>query len=176
MDFSKLKKAFLFGEEEKSSEDEESDDSTNSKDWDSDAFLSDFENFKLHDETLFICPICYNSIKKDEMVTFGCGHLSCKECLKLILMNIYNSGQWGFVIQCFNGNCSQTTDFFCSLPILISLLGRKKVDNMCDQADREISTNQCANCLKTILVAESNVFTIFNVMNVRHGLVLNAAN
>ena len=92
----------------------------------------------------------------DEVFIFDCGHKFCNECVRTILLRKYESGQWGFKIQCFAGECSYTMNCFYAMPTLINLMGKDKVDKMADKAALEFTTNQCAQCKTPFFLDENN--------------------
>jgi len=113
----------------------------------------------------FECPICCITVTMDEVFIFDCGHKFCNQCMRMSLLTKYNNGQWGFEIQCFSGDCSYMMDCFNSIPILIALIGKDKVDNMAEKAALEMATNQCAICKDAFILAEDNEITNYYCLN-----------
>ena len=108
---------------------------------------------------VFECPICCETMTMDEVFIFDCGHKFCNECVRTILLRKYESGQWGFKIQCFAGECSYTMNCFYAMPTLINLMGKDRVEKMSDKAALEFTTNQCAQCKEAFILAEDNEIT-----------------
>ena len=104
---------------------------------------------------LLECPICFDTFPMELIVSFGCGHKFCKECVKNVLLTKFDNGQWDFEIQCFMGTCTYKMSSFDSMPIFIALMGKEKVERMLEKLNKPF-TIQCAKCKNTLMFAEPN--------------------
>ena len=96
---------------------------------------------------MILCPICEELRELSDIKTFDCDHKICRECAYGFLNAKYEGGDWTFDIPCFDGSCQN--EYALKHPdsyyFLIDLIGKDKVDKMCDKLATDQINFKCAN-------------------------------